>query len=229
MQRLLPSPAGPTTVAEAYDTPLGSHSDRPWVGLMMVASLDGSTVVDGKSAGLSSETDTAVLLQLRSVADVIIVGAGTVRGEGYGPPEKAGQRIGVVTASGSVDTSTELFASGAGFIITTEASDIAAPGIDVIRAGDDTVDLAAAIRMIPTVCDGATFVQAEGGSTLNGALADANVLDELNLTYSAGTVGGSGPRLVSGAGDHRHPYELAQLAVDEQSFLYTRWRRSAVD
>ena len=66
----------------------------------MVASIDGSTVVGGNSAGLSSPTDTAVLAQLRAIADVIVVGAGTVRDEGYGPPRKQGQRIGVVTRIG---------------------------------------------------------------------------------------------------------------------------------
>ncbi len=141
------SPSPPTT--SPSPTPmrpaLGRRPDRPWVGLCMVASIDGSTVVGGNSAGLSSPTDTAVLGQLRTIADVILVGAGTVRDEGYGPPRKAGQRIGVVTRSGDVDLSTALFTSGAGFLITTDDATFDAGGVDVVRAGVGDVDFATAI------------------------------------------------------------------------------------
>ncbi|MFK7917119.1 MAG: dihydrofolate reductase family protein [Ilumatobacter sp.] len=225
MQRLLPAPAHPVSIDDAYTAPLGQHHDRPWVGLCMVASLDGSTVVDGLSAGLSSDNDTGVLLRLRALADVIIVGAGTASGEGYGPPSKVGQRIGVVTARGNVDTSTDLFTSGAGFVITTLTSQFEARGVDVIRAGTNEVDLADAISQIPALSPGAQFVQAEGGPTLNGALAAADLLDELNVTTSPATVGGSGPRLVSSAPDHSNRYDLRQLVVDDEGFVFSRWRR----
>ena len=97
MRRLLPEPADDISVDEAYSFALGDRPGRPWVGLCMVASIDGSTVVGGNSAGLSSDTDTAVLGRLRRLADVIVVGAGTVRDEGYGAPRKPGQRVGVIT------------------------------------------------------------------------------------------------------------------------------------
>lgn len=225
MQRLLPTPALDVSIDEAYSGPLGSHAHRPWVGLCMVASIDGSTVVDGASAGLSSENDTGVLLRLRQVADVILVGAGTARDEGYGPASKPGQRIGLVTRSGSVDTSSEIFSSGSGFVITTTTATFDERGVDVIRAGIDDVDLAAALSQIPELVPGAAFIQAEGGPSLNGALAEADLLDELNFTTSPAIVGGSGPRLVNGASDLAARYELVQLAADDQSFLFSRWRR----
>lgn len=225
MRRLLPEPANDTTVSDAYAGPLGSHPDRPWVGLCMVASIDGSTVVGGRSARLSSPTDSAVLAQLRQVADVIIVGAGTVRHEGYGVPRKAGLRVGVVTSSGNVDLTSDLFTSGAGFLLTTEDNDVETGDVDVVRAGTGRVDFAAAIGRLHQVADGCRVVQAEGGAALNGALIDADVLDEVNVTTSPANVGGSGPRLTTGAGDVRQRFELAQLAVDEQSFLYARWLR----
>ena len=225
LRRVLPATYGPITIAEAYAEPLGHRADRPWVGMCMVASIDGSTVVDGLSAGLSSDNDSSVLLQLRSIADVIIVGAGTARGEGYGKPQKDGQRIGVVTRSGSIDTTNELFRSGAGFIITTEQTEIEDGHVDVLRSGVDEVDLRAALQRLPDFCPGATFVQAEGGATLNAALGDADVLDELNVTMSPATVGGGGPRLFHGGGDHSNRYDIAQLVVDDESFLFSRWRR----
>lgn len=225
MRRLLPTPADETTVEEAYAAPLGSRTDRPWVGLCMVTSIDGSTVVDGTSAGLSGDNDSAVLVQLRRIADVIVVGSGTVSGEGYGPPKKPGQRLGVITRSGSVDTSTNLFTSGAGFVITTKYARFDERGVDVLRCGEDDVDLVEAMTMIPHLCPGTTFVQAEGGPTINGALADADLLDELNVTISPATVGGDGPRLLDAGHDHAHRYELRQALVDDESFLFTRWRR----
>lgn len=228
---LLPrSNADTITIADAYAAPLGSHPRRPWVGLCMVTSIDGSTVVDGVSAGLSSPNDSDVLLQLRSIAQVIVVGAGTVRGEGYGKPQTPGQRIGVVTRSGSIDPTTELFESGAGFIITAESTELDAAierDVEVIRAGADEVDLERAFAAIPRVHPQVEFIQAEGGATLNAALAAADLLDELNITTSPATVSGDGPRLFHGGGDRTRPYELAQMLVDDRSFVFSRWRRRA--
>ncbi|MFK8026027.1 MAG: dihydrofolate reductase family protein [Ilumatobacter sp.] len=225
LHHVFPGPSHATTLAEAYAEPLGAHDDRPWIWLCMVSSLDGSTVIDGASGGLSSANDSGVLLGLRTIADVILVGSGTVTGEGYGPPKKAGQRIGVVTGRGSVDTSSDLFTSGAGFVITTEHATFDDGGVDVIRAGESQVDLRSAIEQIPTVCPGARFVQAEGGPTLNGALTDADLFDELNLTTSPALVGGSGPRLVERAEDHSHRFEMAQMVIDDEGFVFSRWRR----
>lgn len=225
MRRLLPEPAADVTVDDAYAAPLGSHGERPWVGLCMVASIDGSTVVGGNSGPLSSATDSAVLHRLRELADVILVGASTVRDEGYGMPRKKGQRIGVVTRSGRLDLTTELFSSGAGFLVAPLDATFATSGVETLRAGEGRVDLATAIRRLPEVVSGCRFVQAEGGSVLNAALLDGDAIDEINLTTSSGAVGGAGPRLATGGGDHRHRFDLAQLAIDDESFLYARWLR----
>lgn len=226
MRRLYPEPADDVSVQDAYATPLGSRASGPWVGLCMVASIDGSTVVDGGSTELSSPTDLAVLLQLRRLADVIVVGAGTVRDEGYGAPSTPGQRVGVVTNSGRLDYDTALFGSGAGFVITTESGAPDVPrGVDVLRVGRDQVDLAEALARLHTIAGSSEFVQIEGGAALNGAIFDLDLVDEINLTTSAATVGGDGPRLSTGAAPHAHRFEVAQLAIDEESFVYTRWLR----
>ncbi len=225
MRRLLPEPATDLDVDGAYTGPLGRRDDRPWVTLSMVASIDGSIVVDGTSGGLSSPTDLDVLWRLRELADAIIVGAGTLRDEGYGPPRKQGQRIGVVTRSGRVDLTSELFTSGSGFLVTTENAELGDVEVDVVRAGHDSVDFALAIERIGELVPGCSVVQAEGGARLNGALLDADLFDEVNMTTSPGAVGGDGPRLTNGAGEHSRRFELAQLALDEQSFLYARWLR----
>jgi riboflavin biosynthesis pyrimidine reductase len=222
-RRVFPNSAD-TTIAQAYDAPLEAPSDRSWVGLCMVSSIDGSTVVDGQSTELSSANDLAVLLGLRRLADVIIVGAGTVRGEGYGPPDTPGQRVGVVTASGQVDTSLPLFTSGAGFLITTDDADVAAD-VDSIQAGTGRVDLQAAVARLGEIHPAPHFVQVEGGALLNGAVLDADLFDEINLTTSPLCVGGAGPRLTTGATDLAQRFELAQMVIDDQSFVFSRWKR----
>ena len=232
IRRVFPDSAA-TTIADSYAQTLHQRSNQrssrpsnaPWVGLCMVSSIDGSTVVGGKSSELSSTNDMAVLHGLRAIADVILVGAGTVRGEGYGPPKTAGQRVGVVTGSGNVDTTLPLFTGGAGFIITTDHADVA-DGVDIIRAGGEHVDLPAVISRLGEIHPSPAFVQAEGGASLNGALLDADLIDEINLTTSPLCVGGSGPRVTTGAADHTARYELAQMVIDDQTFVFSRWLRA---
>jgi riboflavin biosynthesis pyrimidine reductase len=220
-ERLVPPTGvvGPDDLAAAERHRVG---DRPWVGACMVAGLDGAVVIDQRSGALSSPEDTALLAALRRVADVILVGAGTVRAEGYGPPKKPGQRIGVVTASGAVDVTTDLFTSGAGFLVMPEGRAAPGDGIPVVRAGHGHVAIAEALRRLDQVLDPPTFVQFEGGPALNGSLVDSGCLDELNLTISPRIGGGDGPRLVTGAAEVVRDYELVQLAR-AGSFLFGRW------
>ncbi len=225
LTRIFPHPAGDTTIDEAYAVERHPHPDRPWVGLCMVASLDGSIAVDGASGGLGNPNDLEVLLTMRRVADVVIVGSGTVSGEGYGTPA-SGTRVGVVTNSGSVDTSIDLFRSGAGFVITNERATVEGD-VEILRVGDDTVDLVAAVARITEIVPGARHVQAEGGATLNGALFDADLVDELQLTVSPMLVGGSGPRVTSGATEATRGFELAHVLTDADHYLFTRWLRHA--
>jgi riboflavin biosynthesis pyrimidine reductase len=225
VRRLYPEPGGPVSAREAYDVPRPWATDRPWLGVCMVTSLDGSTVVQGRSHGLSNANDTAVLLTLRDLADVIVVGAGTARKEGYGPPRKPGQRVGVVTASGGVNASSPLFSSGAGFLIMAEDGPPTPPAIDTVRAGRGMVDLAAALRRLGQVVDEPRYVHAEGGPMLNGALLTAGCVDELDLTLSPLLAGGDGPRLATGATETLTPFTLAHVLVDDQSFVFARWVR----
>jgi riboflavin biosynthesis pyrimidine reductase len=218
MRRLHPYPADHVTVADAYGIDRPRPVNRPWLGLCMVSSLDGTTVVEGNSRALSSDADLAVLLGLRRLADMMLVGAATVRIEGYGPPSKPGQRVGVVSRSGDLDYSSELFTSGAGFVILpVDAPEVPA---DSIRAGHGSVDLAAALEQLD-----ADFIQVEGGAVLNATLAEADLIDELNLTVSPLVCGGSGPRITSGALPLLNRMDLAHVLEDD-GFLFTRYVRA---
>ncbi len=192
----------------------------------MVTSLDGSIAVDGASGGLGNPNDLDILLTLRSIADMILVGAGTVRDEGYGPPKKQGQRIGVVTNSADVDLDSDLFAGGAGFVITNEAATIDESRVDVLRSGGEHVNIADVVRRLHEIDPDVGYVQAEGGAGFNGSLLDAGVIDELDLSISPNLAGGSGPRLTSGASESLRRYELAHLLADTDGFVFSRWIRA---
>lgn len=223
-ERLLPSP-GPTAANDLALAARRRVGDRPWVGVCMVTSLDGAVEVDQRSAALSCPDDAAVVSALRAIADVILVGAGTVRAEGYGPPKRAGQRIGVVTASGNVDTTAPLFTSRAGFLILPEDGPASPDGVDVVRAGTGTVDVALALSRLDAVVGTPTFAHVEGGPGLNGSLLDAGCVDELNLTISPRLAGGNSARIVTGAAPVVRDYDLVQLARSGP-FLFGRWVRS---
>lgn len=195
---------------EAYGVerprPRDSRGERPWVGMCMVTSIDGSTVVNGNSLALSGPADREVLLALRRRADVVMVGAGTVRDEGYGKPSKPGQRVAVVTRSGNVDTTTDLFASGAGYLVSP--------------AVHGHVDLFAAVAAME-----GSYVQLEGGAHLNASMCESNLVDEINLTISPNVVGGDAPRLTHGARNLLQRFSLHHVLEDD-GFLFLRYVRN---
>ncbi|MEO1055602.1 MAG: dihydrofolate reductase family protein [Actinomycetota bacterium] len=230
MELLRLSPDGPaqTTVADAYGAPLADVAEhhrrtgRAYVALTMISSLDGSTSIDRQSTPLPNDTDAAVLRQARTLADVVLVGASTVRIGGYRRASRPGQRIAVVTSSLDLDLGADPFASGDGFLVTTDDADVPA-GVDVVRAGSGRVDIGQAIDELGQL--GYDHISAEGGSRLNGAVLDSGAPDELNLTLSPRLVGGDGPRLTRGAAIVDHQLELAEMYVDDESYVFTRWRR----
>lgn len=224
--RLLPQPAAPSSIAESYAADRTPPEGRAWIGLCMVTSLDGSVVVDGSSGSLGNPNDVEVLRTLRSIADMIVVGAGTVREEGYGPPRKEGQRIGVVTNSGALDLDDDLFTSGAGFLIAPASAAIDESRVQVHRAGDDELDLVDAMHRLDEIQVGVRYVQVEGGPALNGALLEADLFDELDITISPRLVGGHGPRLAVGASEAIRDCRLTQLLADDEGFLFGRWLRT---
>jgi riboflavin biosynthesis pyrimidine reductase len=190
---------------------------RPWVAVVMIASVDGATVVNGVSGSLGNATDQKIFLTMRRRADLVLVGSRTVAAEGYRPSRKPGQRIAVVSGSGKVDTTTELFTSGGALLVTSTTSEVPG-GVDVIRSGVGQVDLAGALAQLDV-----DMVTCEGGSTLNGSMVAAGLVDEVCLTVSPALVGGTSARVASnpGAGSI-HGLRLAHV-IEDQGFLYLRY------
>ncbi|MER6924206.1 dihydrofolate reductase family protein, partial [Streptomyces spiralis] len=110
--------------AYAYPEP-GAAGRAPWLRANMVSTLDGAAQHEGRSQPISSAADMRIFGTLRALADVVVVGAETVRQEGYRPArartefealrEAAGQgpapAIAVVTASLELDFTLPLFTS----------------------------------------------------------------------------------------------------------------------
>jgi len=219
MRRLLPDRADSVDLTEAYAEPARRRIDgRPWLLVNMITSLDGAVALGERSGGLGGPADQRVFFHLRELADVIVVGAGTARAEGYGPPRKAGQRIAVVTRRANLNWSTPLFASGAGLVITT----VDAPEVPVeaIRAGHEQVDLAAALTQLR-----GEVALCEGGPTLNGDLLAADLIDEWCLTVAPLLAGGGAGRAAVSAVEHPSSFVLAHL-LDADGFLFLRALRS---
>ena len=225
MRRIFPAPSAEISVREAYGVDRSrittNTGSRPMIGLCMVMSLDGSTVVQGNSRALSGDADRSILVGLRSLADVIVVGSSTVRIDDYGPPSRKELRVGVVSRTGNLDLTTPLFTSGAGFLIIPEdAPTPLNPSITCIRAGRGSVDFAAAMCQL----DG-TFIQLEGGPGLNASMAQADLIDEINLTISPNVAANNEPRLLSEASPILKRFTLSHI-LEEYGFLFLRYTRN---
>ncbi|MGW5459255.1 pyrimidine reductase family protein [Streptomyces sp. NPDC003996] len=234
-------------LAAAYAYPEPPGAPRPWLRANMVSTLDGAAQHEGRSQPISSAADMRIFGTLRALADVIVVGAETVRQEGYRPAraraefaearEAAGQgpapAIAVVTASLDLDFSLPLFTSALvpTLVLTGSA---AAPdrvaaaekaGAKVVIAGEGSgIDPVRAVRALAGL--GHTRMLTEGGPRLLGQLVAAEVLDELCLTLSPMLTAGDAQRIGGGpAVAVPHRFELVSL-LEDAGFLFGCYRRS---
>jgi len=227
-----------------YGRPIRNDDGRPSVRLNMITSVDGATTSGGKSGPLGSAADKAIFFALRSLADVILVGAGTVRTEKYGPArldegargrrETAGLSavppIAVITRSCVLDWESPFFTKAEARPIVVTASSApaanreeAAAVADVVIAGDEEVD---PVRAIIALGD-RTFenVLVEGGPSFNGRLAAADLLDELCLTLAPMLVGEGSSRLL-GRAVLSDPIKLSLAHVlEDDDYLFLHYRR----
>ncbi len=225
MRQLFPEPADSVEPLDVYrDLPV--VEGRPAVRLNMISSVDGSTAVDGLSGGLGGSADRKVFAALRSLADVILVAAGTVRAETYGPAQVP---IAVVSGSLRLDWDTPFFTDAIERPIVVTSGRAPADAVkqaeavaDVVVAGDAEIDLVQAVAQLGE--RGFGHVLAEGGPTFNGILAAAGLLDELCLTFAPTLVSGESKRILAGP-QLRSPPELALRSLcEEDGYLFFRYR-----
>lgn len=221
MQRIGPISPGTEVAAEEF----AARSDRagtgPWVEICMITTPDGLTSVGAKSAPLGGPADQAMLRAWRAECGIILVGAGTVRAEGYGIPSRQDLRVAVITRTCDVDPAVPLFASGRGFLVTT--TDAPATTVETLRAGTGTVDLRAAVTALGRMTTNGV-IHTEGGPSLNAALLDADLVDAVNLTFSHRLAGAHGGDAIATATLRPHRFVLADAATQE-GFVFARYER----
>lgn len=213
-------------------------ADAPALRAGFVVTTDGGTAVDGGSRPLQTPADEVVFHALRAVADAVVVGAGTARGEGYGPirPRPAGAAwrrergladrppLVVVTRSADLDPDDRCF-TGPAVVVTCTASDprrraALSRVADVVVAGERDVDLPAALAELHA--RGLRRLLCEGGPSLLTALLTAGLVDELCLTLTPLLLGRA-PTLLTAALRTPCPLDLVHLVDGGDGVLLARY------
>jgi riboflavin-specific deaminase-like protein len=229
VKRLIPDTATDVDLRAAYQVAAERH-----VRVNFASSADGAVTVDGKSKGLSSDADRELFHLLRAMSDVVLVGAGTARAENYGGAREADGRtppIAVVSRSLDLDRASRLFTDTkvAPIVITCAESSAdrrkeLAEIADVVVAGDDTVDVVAALDQLAE--RGLKHVICEGGPHLFGWLAAAKAFDELCLSLAPLLAGGRAGRILAGVESQlANPLRLVQVLEDD-GHLFLRYSTS---
>ncbi|MET8975004.1 pyrimidine reductase family protein [Streptomyces sp. NPDC004539] len=232
-------------LADAYAYP-SPPDGAGWLRANMVSTLDGAGQHDGRSRPISGAADMRIFGVLRGLADAVVVGAQTVRQEGYGPARAhkgfaarraaAGQgpapAVAVVSASLDLDFTQPLFTSPLvpTLVLTGAGADPARigearkVGAEVLFAGDGTgVDPA----RVPAALAGHGFARllTEGGPRLLGQFVAAGVLDELCLALSPMLTAGGAQRIAGGPSvEVPRRFALTSL-LEEDGFLFGRYQR----
>jgi riboflavin biosynthesis pyrimidine reductase len=208
-------PAGPPAGAEELlrEARLGDSApdDRPYLFMNFVESADGRATREGSSRELGSEADLQMLLALRTVADAVLVGPGTIRVEGYGRlcgeerrarRQAAGQApdppLVILSRSFDIPWEAPLFeAAEQPVLIYTavrgEVPDVAAPVEVVVLEPYTSAAALAGLR-----ARGVRALLSEGGPTLFRGLLQEGLVDELFLTLAPEIVGGEERQLIPG-------------------------------
>ena len=229
-------------LSRLYDYPAQGGT---WLRANFITSVDGGATASGRSGSLGGPGDRFVFHLLRELADVIVVGAGTVRVEGYsGAHLGVAQRqrrqargqsevppLAIVTQSGRLDRDLGVFTQTEvpPLVLTCRAA--AHPArrlltdlcevVDCSGSDPEAVDAAALLSVLGA--RGMRRILTEGGPTLLGAFVDRDLLDELCLTIAPYVVGGSATRIAAGPGQLLTPMRCAHLLTDDAGYLYTRY------
>jgi riboflavin-specific deaminase-like protein len=211
---------------------------RPYLGINMVASLDGKATLDWRTKGLSTEVDRRLFHHLRTQADAVMVGAGTAREERYGRMTKNDELRDKRVAEGRTPEALAVVVSGRlglpadlpllnepeqTVLIATAAEhslDGVRGAVEYARVGDDLPRLLAELPE-----RGVRSVLCEGGPMLNSFLFAAGLVDELFLTMNPKVVGGAAALTIVAGRELVEPVELDLVSVAEaEGELYIRWR-----
>jgi riboflavin biosynthesis pyrimidine reductase len=220
VRQLFPISLDEVDPATCYATE--DRTTSPWVLINMIATLDGATAIEGRSGGFGGPADKMVFAAIRALADVILVGAGTVRAENYGPP-KVPARLAIVSASLDLAVDARVFSDGyrPTVITTSEADPTRRRALervaDVVIAGDSRVDLRAALSTFSGV------VVCEGGPSLNGQLIAEGLVDELCVSVAPLLASGDSARVAHGPAPAQPRAMQLRHLLEADDYLFLRY------
>ncbi|KQO46979.1 MULTISPECIES: dihydrofolate reductase family protein [unclassified Frigoribacterium] len=216
----------PARIRELYAPPR-----ETWLRLNLIAAVSGDAAgSDGTSETLSNATDRTILAAIRSLADGVLVGAASVRAEGYRVPKSS--RLVVVTSSGDL-SGHRMDPSEAGRVV------VVCPASARVRVRETLGEAIWAVATVLTAPDDEGRLEpaailrclrdqrlrslvCEGGPSLAGQFLRDGLVDELCLSTSPVVIGSGLPVFGRERFDPAS-LVLGQLLVDEQSTLYARW------
>lgn len=216
---------------------------RPYVACNFISTLDGRATMHGRTEQLGFKTDARVVMRLRTFADAVIVGAGTMRVERYDrmlPVARLRQyreQIGlaedpltvIVTDSMKLPWDAGLFTDGYGDVLLATSSAISPPAtqthVDVLRQSGG-IDFAALLVHLHRRW-GIRSIVCEGGPTMLSGLTNAGLVDDLFLTLNPVLVGDSERGLIRGGLRSPVPARLAWV-LEAEGELFTRWHVGGV-
>jgi riboflavin biosynthesis pyrimidine reductase len=245
VHRLFPPPVLEVEVDDIYREDRPPLANRPWLMINMISTVDNVTEVEGVSGPLGSPGDKDIFSAVRALPDIILVGSTTAVAERYNPPSTSVStktrrltsgawpvaRIAVVSARLDFDLTLPMFTrpSQRPIVVTTTNADPikierVADVADLIQCGIDSVDLPEALHQMTDL--GAQRVLCEGGPSLNGALLDAGLIDEVFVTV-APLLGGGQSRGIAQGNSIPQIQELElRHVLTEDHFLFLRYTRA---
>jgi len=211
-------------------TALYAPPSTTWTRINLIASVDGSaTGSDGTSDTLSNPADRRILRVIRSQADAVLIGAQTLRAEGYLLPRRS--HLAVATVSGDLtgahppregDATSVLVLGPAEAEERARATMTAAEVVFLpVPVGDEGRPTADAL-LDALHAHGATSIVCEGGPALAGQVLATGRVDEICLSTSP-RIAATGHSVFGSDTGAAQPLELGGLLVDEVGGLYARW------
>ena len=233
-------------LALAYAYPQLS-AEQTWVRANFISTLDGAaTGDDARSGSINTGADREVFALLRALCDVVLVGAGTARTEGYKRAtvrdpwrylrqgRSAHPATAVFSRSGNVPPGLSQAREDSGEVLLITCEHAGAQAIDLARStlgeenvivqGQESVDMAAAVDSL--ALRGLRRILCEGGPHLMGDLTASGRLDELCLTIAPTLVAGEHPRITAGAAVTANL--MPRLLIESQGTILGRWVRPEV-
>ncbi|UXA08862.1 pyrimidine reductase family protein [Mycobacterium sp. SMC-2] len=224
---------------------LYAYPDGTWVRANFITSVDGGATAGGSSGTMGGPGDRLVFNLLRELADVIVVGAGTVRVEGYsGAQVSVAQRqrrqtrgqsevpqLAIVTKSGRLDRDMGIFTRTEVPPLVLTCSAAVAPARQLLGdlcevvdcSGGDPAQLDEAVMLAILGDRGMRRILTEGGPMLLDSLIRRDMLDELCLTIAPYIVGGLARRIATGPSQLLTRMRCAHVLTDDAGYLYTRY------